>query len=45
MDVVAADTSYGLPPSGLELVGMRDKSTAVAIGDGDTVTVVRRLRI
>ena len=45
LDLIASDTSYGLPPSGLGLIGMRDKSNAVAIGDGDTVTIVRRLRI
>jgi len=45
IDAVAIDTSFGLPPSGAALQGARDKSTAVPIGDGDTVTVVRRMRI
>jgi hypothetical protein len=45
VEALAIDTSYGLPPSGQELIGMRDKSTAVPIGDGDSVTIVRRLKI
>jgi len=45
IDAVAIDTSYGLPPSGAALARARDASTAVPVHDGDTTTIVRRLRI
>ncbi|MEK6372790.1 MAG: M20/M25/M40 family metallo-hydrolase [Acidobacteriota bacterium] len=45
IDAVISDTTYGLPPSGAALAGARDASLAVPVQDGDTTTVVRRLRI
>jgi len=45
IDALAIDTSYGLPPAGAALARARDASTAVPIHDGDSVTLVHRLRI
>jgi hypothetical protein len=45
IDAAVIDTSYGLPPAGAALARARDASTAVPVHDGDSVTVVRRLRI
>jgi hypothetical protein len=45
IDAVVTDTSYGLPPAGAALARARDASIAVPVHDGDTTTVVRRLRI
>src|SRR5437763_189941 len=44
IDAVAIDTSYGLPPSGAALARARDASIAGPAHDGDTTTIVRRLR-
>ena len=45
IDAVVSDTTYGLPPSAAALVRARDASLAVPVHDGDTTTVVRRLRL
>lgn len=45
IDAVALDVSYGLPPSGTGLAGARHASTAVPVHDGDSVTMVRRMRL
>jgi hypothetical protein len=45
LDVIVADTSYGLPPSGAALAAAREASVAVSVHDGDTTTVLRRLRL
>jgi hypothetical protein len=45
IDAAVIDTSYGLPPAGGALARARDASVAVPVHDGDSVTVVRRLRM
>jgi hypothetical protein len=45
IDAIVIDTSYGLPPAGAELGRSRDASVAVPVHDGDSTTVVRRVRI
>jgi hypothetical protein len=45
IDAIVSDTTYGLPPAGAALARARDASVAVPVHDGDTTTVVRRLRI
>ena len=45
LDAVVMDTSYGLPPDGAALLRARDTSLAVPVQDGDTTTVLRRLRL
>jgi len=45
IDVVVSDTSYGIPPAGAALARARDASVAVPVHDGDTTTLVRRLRL
>ena len=45
IDVVVTDTTFGLPPAGAALTRARDASTAVPVHDGDTTTVVRRVRL
>jgi len=45
IDAIVSDTTYGLPPAGAALVRARDASVSVPVHDGDTTTVVRRLRI
>jgi hypothetical protein len=45
IDAIVVDTSPGLPPAGAALVAARDESVAVPTDDGDTTTVMRRVRI
>ena len=45
IDAAVIDTSYGLPPAGGALARARDASVAVPVHDGDSVTVVHRLRM
>jgi hypothetical protein len=45
IDVIAIDTSYGLPPSGAALVAARTASLAVPSDDGDVSTTMRRVRL
>jgi hypothetical protein len=45
IDAIVIDTSYGVPAAGAALAHARDASVAVPIHDGDTTTVVRRLRL
>jgi hypothetical protein len=45
IDAVVADTSYGVPPSGAALARARDASVAVPVNDGDTTTLLRRMRL
>ena len=45
VEVVVSDTSYGLPPSGAALARGRGASVAVPVHDGDTTTVLRRMKL
>ena len=45
LDIIVSDTSYELPPSGAALAAARNASVAVPVHDGDTTTVLRRLRL
>src|SRR5262249_16867607 len=45
IEAVVVDTSYGLPQAGAALARARDASTAVPVHDGDSVTLVRRVKI
>jgi hypothetical protein len=45
LDFVVLDTSYGLPPAGGALARARDASVAVPVHDGDSMTLLRRVRL
>lgn len=45
LDLIVSDTSYGLPASGAALAAARDASVAVPVHDGDSTTVLRRIRL
>jgi hypothetical protein len=45
IDVVIADSTPGLPTAGSALAAARDESISVPIDDGDTTTVMRRMRL
>jgi hypothetical protein len=45
IEAIVVDASPGLPPEGAAIVAARDASVAVPANDGDTTTVMRRVRI
>jgi Peptidase family M28 len=45
IDIVISDTTWGLPPEGAALAKARDASVAVPVHDGDSTTVLRRMRM
>ena len=45
VDAVVIDLSYGLPPQGAALSHARDASSAVPVHEGDSTTVLRRVRL
>jgi hypothetical protein len=45
IEVVAADTTFGLPPAGAALARARDGSLAVPSDDGDVAVTIRRARL
>lgn len=45
IDVVAVDSSYGLPSAGTALANARDASMAIPVQEGDLTTTMRRLRL
>jgi hypothetical protein len=45
IDAILVDTAPGLPPASAALVAARNASVAVPTDDGDTTTVMRRVRI
>lgn len=45
IDVIATDTTFGLPPEGSTIADARNASNAVPSDDGDTVVTMRRARL
>ena len=45
IEAAVIDTSFGLPPAGAALARARDASVAVPAHDGDSATIVRRVKI